>query len=122
VPNLIADRAGLVARGSLDLNVRRLMYQSLIWLANLRDEARRLRSAGNAEDVQSLPDPLIHGVRRDSELDRDFLRREVLADEAQAIELAFGQLRHAHCHVRFDIRMVAPKRGIRHPSLSFQFK
>ncbi len=49
VPNLIADREFVFALGSCSRNVRRLMYQSLIWLAVLRDDARSLRPAANSK-------------------------------------------------------------------------
>ena len=45
------------------LNVRRLMYQSLIWPPVLCDDARGLRAPGDAEDLQRLTDALVHGVR-----------------------------------------------------------
>jgi hypothetical protein len=62
VPNLIADRGFWVARGVLRLNVRRLMYQTLIWLRVLRDDARGLGSAVDAEDLQGLANPLVNRV------------------------------------------------------------
>jgi hypothetical protein len=65
VPNLFADRGLWVACGMGSLNVRRLMYQSLIWPAVLRDQARRLSAAGNAENLQRLADSLVDRVGRD---------------------------------------------------------
>jgi hypothetical protein len=62
--------AGLFAGG----NVRRLMYQSLIWAFVLRHDARRLRAALDAEDLKRLPDALIDGVRRDVKLCSDLFR------------------------------------------------
>jgi hypothetical protein len=79
VPNLIADRAVVVAAKSLGHNVRRLMYQSLIWFAVLRHEARGMGPAQDSERLQGLPDALVDGMRRDSELDRDFLGRKCCA-------------------------------------------
>jgi len=74
------------------LNVRRLMYQSLIWLSVLDHEARRLGAALDTEDLECAADALVDGVRRNPELDRDFLRRTILGDEAQAGELAAAEL------------------------------
>ena len=45
------------------LNVRRLMYQTLIWAAVLRNDARGLGPAFDAEDLERLTDALIDGVR-----------------------------------------------------------
>jgi hypothetical protein len=47
------------------------MYQSLIWPAVLRYEARGLGTAFNAEDLKRLADALIDRVRRDLELRGD---------------------------------------------------
>jgi hypothetical protein len=54
-------------------NVRRLMYQSLIRPLVLRNDTRGLVAPVDAEDLQSLPDALVDGVRRDFELGGDFL-------------------------------------------------
>jgi hypothetical protein len=51
------------------------MYQSLIWAAVLRNETRRLRATLHAKDLQRMADPLIDGVRRNSEFGGDFLGR-----------------------------------------------
>src|SRR5690348_1082520 len=71
------------------------MYQSLIWLGILGDDARRLRTARDSKDVERLADALIDRMRRDAELGGDFLRAEVLRDQTKAIELPFRQPRHA---------------------------
>jgi len=71
VPNLIADRAALVTRQACRLNVRRLMYQALIWLAVSRDETGRLSATRDSQDLQRLANALVDSVRRNSELDRD---------------------------------------------------
>lgn len=82
---------GLILR----VNVRRLMYQTLIWLAVLRDDPHSLRTAFDAQNVKHLPEPLIHSVRRNVELCRDFLRIEMLIDQSKAIELPRCQPSHA---------------------------
>ena len=71
VPNLMADRPAELLVGWSDLNVRRLMYQPLIWLAMAGDDARGMGAALDAERLQGDPDPLIDGVRRDVELGRN---------------------------------------------------
>ena len=88
MPNLKTDRpiglAGFVIAG----NVRRLMYQSLIWAKLPRHQARGLRSAFDAQCLQGDADALVDGVRGNTELDRNLLGRKMLVDQTQAIELA----------------------------------
>jgi hypothetical protein len=96
------------------------MYQSLIWLTVLRDETRGLAPARNLQDVQGLANSLVHGVRRNSELDCDLLGRQMLRDELEAFELAAIQLRHAVSdHWLSLVWKIVPERGIRHPSFPF---
>jgi len=59
----MTDRAVWLAGLGLGGNVRRLMYQSLIWLGILSDDACRLRTAFHAEDLERLPDALVDRVR-----------------------------------------------------------
>jgi len=87
----MTDRGFWVTGFAKPLNVRRLMYQPLIWPAVLRDEAGGLRPPLDAEDVQRLTDTLIDRVRRDVELARDLFGRPMLVDEPEAIELAGRQ-------------------------------
>jgi hypothetical protein len=103
VPNLLADRAFWVPFELCQLNVRRLMYQSLIWSADLRHESRGLGAAVDAQDLQGAAEPLVDGVRRDVELDRDFLGRHVLVDQTQTIELARAQPRHTGRELRVRV-------------------
>jgi hypothetical protein len=72
------------------LNVRRLMYQPLIWPAVASDQAGGLSAPFDAEGLERLTDALIDGMRRDVELDRDFLGGQMLVDKAKAIELTGG--------------------------------
>jgi hypothetical protein len=81
VPNLIADRPGWVRLGGWNLNVRRLMYQSLIWLVQASDEARGLGAPLDAQGLEREADSLVDGMRRDIELGRNLFRRKVLVDE-----------------------------------------
>src|SRR5207248_5103658 len=98
VPNLMTDRGfGVAGLGAAD-NVRRLMYQTLIWAFALGDDPRSLRAAFDAEDGERLANPLVDGVRGDVQLGRDFLRREQLVDELEAVELTGSQPRHAFRH------------------------
>ena len=92
MPNLKTDRIAGMARGSTALNVRRLMYQSLILSVHLRDHARRLRTAFDAKHLQGPANALVDRVRGNAELDRDLLGRKMLIDEQQAVELAAAEL------------------------------
>jgi hypothetical protein len=75
------------------------MYQALIWrCAGARragNHARRLSAPLDAEDLERLADALVDGVGRNSQPDRDFLRRHVLVYEHQAVALAVAQARDA---------------------------
>jgi hypothetical protein len=95
VPKLIPDRGLWVAGCTAALNVRRLMYQSLIWAAVLCDDACCLAAALYSKDVESAADALVDGVRRDVELGRDLFRRQVLVDEEQTVELTSAEPRDA---------------------------
>lgn len=75
------------------LNIRRLMYQSLIWPAVAGNEAGGLGAALDAEDVERAANALVDRVGRDIELRGDLFRGKVLVDEPQAIELARAQPR-----------------------------
>jgi hypothetical protein len=59
VPNLKTDRTAGVPLGTAALNVRRLMYQSLIWRMALRYQACRLRAPFDAKRVQGAADALV---------------------------------------------------------------
>ena len=71
------------------------MYQSLIWPELLGHQPGRLRAALDAEKVKGATDALVDSMRRDAELDGDFLRRQMLVDEPQAIELALAESGYA---------------------------
>ena len=74
--------------GGRNLNVRRLMYQSLIWLTVLRNDACRLGAALDTQDLERAANTLVDPVWGDAELGRDFLRGEMLVHQPQAIELS----------------------------------
>jgi len=88
----MTDRGFWVGRTSFELNVRRLMYQSLIWSFDLRNDPRRLRAPLDTKNSKGLADPLVDRVGRYFELARDFFRGQVLVDEEQAIELSGSKL------------------------------
>ena len=98
VPNLITDRGIWVAWGDRADNVRRLMYQSLIWPLVAGDDACGLGPPLDAKDRQGLADPLVDGVRRNLELGGNFLGRQELVDEQQAVQLAGSQARNPRRH------------------------
>ena len=93
VPNLNTDRPFRLGERGVGLNVRRLMYQPLIWAGIAGDEACRLLAPLDPEDLQGLADALVDGVRRDSKPDRDFLGGMMLVDEPEAVQLTLGQPR-----------------------------
>jgi hypothetical protein len=114
VPNLNADRSFWVTVLGGRLNVRRLMYQTLIWPAVLRDNACRLIAPLHAKRGERLADALVDGVRRNLQLGGDLFGGEELVDEAQTIELARRQARYTPCD---DILMrwaVCTVGGVRH--------
>jgi hypothetical protein len=93
------------------------MYQQLIWFGILRDDACRLGTAVDSQDLGRLANPLVDRVWRNAELDRDLLRREMLIYQAQAIELSVRQLRYPIRNFLLDFRRAFPGRGIRHSEL-----
>jgi hypothetical protein len=99
VPNLMTDRVIWVTGLGPGGNVRRLMYQTLIWVLVLADDACRLGAPLDAEDRQRLADALIDGVRRNFEFGGDFLGGKVLVDQQEAVELSRAQPRDALGHV-----------------------
>jgi cobalamin biosynthesis protein CobD/CbiB len=77
VPNLSSDRGLWVAGQFVAVDVRRLMYQSLIWAPIgtrvLSDDPRSLAAPLHTEDMECAANALVDRVRRDVELGRDFL-------------------------------------------------
>ena len=92
--------------------MRRLMYQSLIRAAVLSNDPSRLCTPFDAERLQGLTYALIDRMRRDVELDRNFLRRKMLIDKAQAIELPRGQARNARGHLLIMLDGFDPVRAV----------
>jgi hypothetical protein len=62
---------------------------------HLHNHARGLGAALDAEDVERAAYPLIDRMRGDAELDGNLLRREMLVDEQQGIELSLTEPRDA---------------------------
>jgi hypothetical protein len=98
VPNLNTDRPFRMSGDGIVLNVRRLMYQLLIWVAVSGDEARGMLALSHFKDLERLANALVDRVGRNSELDRDLLGGQMLVDKQQAIELAAAETRQ----LRFD--------------------
>jgi hypothetical protein len=84
----MTDRGFQVAGLIFPVNVRRLMYQSLILALVLRDDASGLGAALNSKNSKGLANALVDRVRGDIELARNFLGAEVLVDQEEAVELA----------------------------------
>jgi hypothetical protein len=89
------------------------MYQPLIWPTVLGYDARSLGATSHTQCVERLANALIHGVRRNVELSRNFLRGEMLIDKAKAIELAGAQARDPRYHIVVR-RAVGPVSRVRH--------
>jgi hypothetical protein len=89
------------------------MYQSLIWARVVRNDPRCLGAALDPKGVKRLADALIHGVRGDLQLRRDLFRRQVLVNEAQAVELPCAQPCDARYHLAVR-RAVGPVSRVRH--------
>jgi hypothetical protein len=93
------------------------MYQTLIWSAVAGDDAGGLGPALNSQDMERAADALIDSVRGNVELRRDFLGRQVLIDEPQAIELTGAQPRNAARDLCLHIgRIVRFRHCVAHPS------
>ena len=92
--------------------MRRLMYQTLIRAAVLSDEPGGLGAAFDTKGLQRVADTLVDGMRRNVEFDRNFLRREVLVDEPQAIELTGGQASDALGHLLVLPDVLDPVRAV----------
>ena len=91
VPNLIANRALLVTGQHGGVDVRRLMYQSLIcrisWRQSRSDHPRGLTPALDAKLFERAADPLVDGVRADSQPRRNFLAAVVKVDQQKSFDL-----------------------------------
>jgi hypothetical protein len=102
----MTDRPVLVAGGRGRVEILRLMYQALICRvvasSGRGDKACGLATLLDAEDLERLAHALVDGVRRNAEAESDFLRRQVLVDEFEALALPltqagnalFGRIRH----------------------------
>ena len=92
VPNLMTDRPVLMVGGRWCVDIRRLMYQPLIWLLALggrgqRDDPRRFAALFDAEHLQRLADALVDRMGGNAKLERDFLGRQMLVDQLEALPL-----------------------------------
>ena len=50
------------------------MYQPLIWPEFARDQTCGMRAAFDTEYLEGQADALVHGMRRNAKLERDFFR------------------------------------------------
>ena len=95
MPNLSADRALFLSGLEVSVDVRRLMYQTLICRILGRDgvghQACGLSAAVYSKFFQSPANALIDGVRADAEANRDFLAAVVPVDQKQAFDLSLGE-------------------------------
>jgi hypothetical protein len=105
----------------VSVDVRRLMYQPLIWLGEATlggNQARGLRSTLHAKDLQGLANALIDGVRRNAEMAGNLLRREMLVHKLQAFPLSGGKtcdaLGSVICRLIHDGRKSGRGRSHRH--------
>ena len=94
----------------VDLNVRRLMYQSLIWLVVASDEACCVGPTFNPQGLERDSNALIDGVRRDVELGRNFLGGEMLVHQQKTVELPASQLREPLFYCPLPIVRIARSR------------
>jgi hypothetical protein len=90
------------------------MYQPLIWVLSLRDDAGRLGTALDSKGCDGLANSLIDGVGRDPELGGNLFRAEMLIDQTQAIELAGTQPRYPLGHCVLIIGSLESAGGLRH--------
>jgi hypothetical protein len=107
----MTDRTAWVLVGPINLNVRRLMYQSLIWRVVLGNDARSLGTALDAERLEGDADALIDGMRRDVELRGDFLGGQMLVDQQQAVELTASEFRNPLSMTFVHVAMVVRPRS-----------
>jgi hypothetical protein len=91
VPNLIANRAFLVTGQYGGVDVRRLMYQSLICRISRGqsrgDHPRGLTPALDAELFERAADPLVDRMRADPQPRRNFLAAVVKVDQQKSFDL-----------------------------------
>ena len=93
------------------------MYQTLIWSAVVGDEAGGLGPALDSQDVERAADALVDGVRGNVQFAGDFLGRQMLVDEAQAIKLAGAQPRNAARDLCLHFgRIIRFRHSVAHPS------
>jgi hypothetical protein len=109
----MTDRGPWVTGLELAGNVRRLMYQTLIWPAVPRHEASGLGATLDAENGKCLADALVDGVRGNAELAGDLLGRQMLVDQPQAIQLSGGQPSDSLVNVLVGCSAVWPPIAVR---------
>jgi hypothetical protein len=93
VPNLKTDRLVRFGGKPIRVDVRRLMYQSLICADFIQasDDPGRVPAPIDPEDANGAADPLIYGVWRNAQSSSDFLAVEVLGDKLENLNLSVTQ-------------------------------
>jgi hypothetical protein len=103
VPNLSADRAVFLSELSRRVDVRRLMYQTLIYGVigrNLiRYHSRGIASPLYTELVQGAANALIDRMGADPQFGRDFLAAVMAINQQQALDLAFSKPSHRRIRI-----------------------
>src|SRR6187551_1906818 len=97
VPNRSADRAALLSGWKECVDVRRLMYQTLICRIDRQggdDQPCRFAAPIHPQLVESAANSLVDGVRADPELCGNFLAVVMLVDQQQAFDLPRAKPRH----------------------------
>src|SRR6476469_1376026 len=110
----MTDRVLWLAGLVVGWNVRRLMYQPLIWLVVLSNDQRRLRAAFDAEGRDRLADALVDRVRGNPQLAGDLFRIQMLVDEPQAVELPRRQPSYPACYFALVRGSLGSAGGVRH--------
>jgi hypothetical protein len=112
VPNLMTDRALWVSRSRTGVDVRRLMYQTLICFAVVLnrsgDDPGRFAAPVDAKLFKSASDALVNRVRADPKANSDFLAAVVLVYQQKAFDLPLAETRHEGrriLHVRFTFSL-----------------
>lgn len=71
----------------------------LFCLKVVQEETRRFNSVADTQSPECQANTLIHGMRRNTQVARDFFRRPVLGDEQQAHALSNREPSHTGLYV-----------------------
>ncbi|MEO6225612.1 MAG: hypothetical protein ABIO80_07160 [Sphingomicrobium sp.] len=115
----MTDRGFWMTAGRAGLNVRWLMYQSLIRAAVFGDDPGGLRPPFDTKDLESLANALVDSVGGNIEPRRNLFGQQVLIDQPQAIELTGSQPFDPRGHCVGVRRALRPIFRINHDAGSF---